>query len=248
MTVVRLRLLEGFALEGARSAIELTDGMQRLLALLALHGPMHRRVVAGTLWPEVPEAHALASLRTVIWRLGRVTGDLLRVEGSALAVRADLAVDSREQEAFTTQLLSDPTGRGAWIPAGVAELLRGDLLPGWYDDWVVVERDRLRQLRLHGLERTASILVGRSRLDEALLLALEAVRTEPLRESANRVLIAVFLAEGNVSDAVNQHDAYCRRLRSELGLEPSPRLIALLESRLPTAVGTGPWRHVARSG
>src|SRR3990170_3284831 len=67
----RLQLLEGFAFENADARIELPAGMQRLLAYLALHGTAHRCVVAGTLWPEVPEAQALASLRTGIWRMNR---------------------------------------------------------------------------------------------------------------------------------------------------------------------------------
>jgi DNA-binding SARP family transcriptional activator len=61
-----------------------------------------------------------------------------------------------------------------------------------------------------------------------LELALEAVRTEPLRETANAVLMSVYLAEGNASDAIHQFRSFSDLLRRELGLEPSPRLAALL--------------------
>ena len=54
-----------------------------------------------------------------------------------------------------------------------------DLLPGWYDEWVVDERELLRQLRLHALERAAEVFIRERRLDLALTLALEAVRAEP---------------------------------------------------------------------
>ena len=60
-------------------------------------------------------------------------------------------------------------------------------------------------------------------LPAALHLALEAVRAEPLRESANARLIEVYLAEGNVCDALRQYDAFRALLQRELGLEPSPR-------------------------
>ena len=58
MSGLRLHLLEGFALEGVDSSVDVPVGMQRLLALLALRGSVHRCVVAGTLWPEVPERSA----------------------------------------------------------------------------------------------------------------------------------------------------------------------------------------------
>jgi DNA-binding SARP family transcriptional activator len=93
---------------------------------------------------------------------------------------------------------------------------------------VILERERLKQLRLHALELAASKLTRCHEFDLALLLALEAVRAEPLRETANAVLMSVYLAEGNVSDAVHQYDAFRDVLHRELALEPSPQLARLL--------------------
>lgn len=93
---------------------------------------------------------------------------------------------------------------------------------------MVYERERLNQLRLHAMERAARIWVRRRELDIALRLALEAVRTEPLRETANAVLMSVYLAEGNVCDAIHQFEHFDGLLRRELGVAPSPRLTALL--------------------
>jgi DNA-binding SARP family transcriptional activator len=232
MAGVRLHLLEGFALESVDSFVDVPVGMQRLLALLALRGPAHRCVVAGTLWPEVPEAQALASLRTGIWRMNRAVPGVVLADGSHLAMATTIDVDSREQEAFATGLLRDHREDEQWVSAGLHTLWHGELLPGWYDDWVVFERERLNQLRLHAMERTAALLTRRRELDTALHLALEAVRAEPLRETANAVLMSVYLAEGNVSDAIHQLDVFQDLLERELGLEPSPMLRRLVpESR-----------------
>lgn len=225
---VRLQLLEGFALESLGAPVDVPVGMQRLLAFLALRGPAHRCVVAGTLWPEVPEAQALASLRTGMWRMNRMVPGVVRVEGSLLAMTATMTVDSREQEGFATRLLRDHVEDEQWISAGLDILWHGELLPGWYDDWVVFERERLNQLRLHAMERTAALLTHRRELDTALQLALEAVRVEPLRETATAVLMSVYLAEGNVSDAIHQYAVFEDLLKRELGLDPSPTLRELV--------------------
>lgn len=223
-----LRLLEGFALEPAEAALRLPVAIQRLLAFVALRGSCHRSVLAGTLWPDVPEMQALARLRTDVWRLNKLAPGLLRVEGASIALSECVAVDCRQQERFASALLRQGGGDVDWLRAGLRTLWAGTLLPGWYDDWVLRERERLAQLRLHALELMAQLLVDEDELEVALQLALEAVRTEPLRETANAVLMRVYLAEGNVSDAVRQYHLFRRHLNAELGLDPSPGLRELL--------------------
>ena len=228
MNVARLQLLDGFALERGGERLVVPVGIQHLIAFVALTGPAHRCLVAGTLWRDVPEAQALASLRTGIWRTNRLVPDLVRVDGDQLSLATSMTVDSRQQEAFAMRLLGHPIGDEPWIEEAIETLWLGELLPGWYEDWVVFERERLAQLRLHALERLASLLTKRLDLDTALMLALAAVRAEPLRETANAVLMSVYVAEGNVSDAVHQYTVFTDLLRRELGMDPSPSLAALL--------------------
>lgn len=226
--VSQLALLEGFGLCRAGSPVVLPAGTQRLLAFLALHGTCHRSVVAGTLWPEVSEVHALARLRTGVWRLSKVVPGLVVPPGPALALSDAVEVDSRRQEAFATALLRGQLDDQNRLRAELSALWPGELLPGWYDDWVVRERERLSELRVRALEVAAVRLLLDHQLDTARQLALEAVRTDPLRETATAVLMRVHLAEGNAADAVTRYVAFVGRLRRELGLEPSARLTRLL--------------------
>jgi DNA-binding SARP family transcriptional activator len=103
-----------------------------------------------------------------------------------------------------------------------------DLLPGWYDDWVVTERERLRQLRLHALESSCARLILAGSFGRAVQAALVAIQEEPLRETAHRALIQAHLAEGNAVEAVRQYRRYTRLLWEELRLEPSPQTKALV--------------------
>jgi DNA-binding SARP family transcriptional activator len=226
MPALRLRLMDGFALESSRGSIQLPVGLQRLLAFLALRGPAHRYVVAGTLWPEVPDAHALASLRTGVWRMNRILPGVIQVRGAALLAQENMSVDSRDQEELTTRVMRDVDERG--LGDGLDCIWLAELLPGWYDDWVVLERERLSQLRLHALEHLAMVMTRGHQLEAALQFALEAFHAEPLRETANAALMEVYLAEGNISSAVHHYELFRDLLRRELDLEPSPGLQRLL--------------------
>jgi DNA-binding SARP family transcriptional activator len=86
----------------------------------------------------------------------------------------------------------------------------------------------LPQLCLHGPDGICARLLAHRRYGEAVEAGLAAVRIEPLRESAHRVLIAVHLAEGNYSEALRQFRWYERILHDELSLAPSAQITALV--------------------
>ena len=108
--------------------------------------------------------------------------------------------------------------------------LAGDLLPDWYDDWLLIERERFRQLRLHALESLCLYLADRGLFAAAAQAGLSAVAGEPLRESAHRALINAHLLEGNVSEAMRQYRIYSQILVTQLGLEPSEEMRQLVAS------------------
>ncbi len=231
----QLQLLGKFLLRREDTAITLPMGPQRLLALLAIQGPAPRLVIMGTLWPHVGEPHARGSLRTAMWRLHRSASCLVQSVGDMLALRADVLVDVHAATESAQLVLQD---RGHASASGTFLYARGDLLPGWYDDWVIFERERFRQLRLHALDALARQLNAQGRYIDALEAAIEGARIEPLRESAHRMIIAIHLAEGNVVEAMRHYRFFRDLLGAELGIEPSPRLtemmsVAKLESAVP---------------
>jgi DNA-binding SARP family transcriptional activator len=200
---------------------------QRVVAFLALNRhPQHRSKVAGTLWMDACEERSSANLRSALWRLRQAGTELIESIGSLVRLGPDVAVDVREAEARAQRLIEcRQSGGEDDLSVGG---LGGTLLSNWYDDWVIVERERLRQLRLHALEALAERLTGVGRYAEAIQVALEAVLEEPLRESAHGILIAAHLAEGNRYEAILQYRSYCRAMQNELGLGPSDRLTALV--------------------
>jgi DNA-binding SARP family transcriptional activator len=221
-----LVLIGGWKLSRGDECVHLAPSAQRLLAFVALNDHVNRAFVAGTLWPEVSEDHAQASLRTGIWRVLSHCPGILINDKDILALSARTSVDVWRLRALSEALvegLSDEVELGKY-----GEPLSGDLLPGWYEDWVMLERERLRQVQLHILETMTRSLAGRGRYGKALELAMAAVHIAPLRESAHREIIRIHLAQGNVAEALRQFELCAHLLRDDLGLEPSEQMIDLM--------------------
>ncbi|MFE4748972.1 BTAD domain-containing putative transcriptional regulator [Streptomyces mirabilis] len=245
---VALGLLGHFRLEYGTTAVPVGTGGRRLLALLGLRQRAPRSVLAGTLWPDTTEERALGSLRTTLWKLRGQHPSVVRCVGEDIALAEAVAVDVRvlTESALRTVRPVRHAVTGAPDDPDLPlldALLGGDLLPGWDEDWVLPERERLRQLRLHALEALSERLVAEGRHALALEAALASVRVEPLRESAHRAVVAVHLAEHNLGEAVRHYEAFRGLLRAELGVEPSGRFGAMLgHARAPYPAVTGDHR------
>jgi DNA-binding SARP family transcriptional activator len=133
---------------------------------------------------------------------------------------------------------TDRIAHSSWVPedADLAEVSRSDeLLPGWYEEWVLIERERLRQLRIHALEALGERLIATRKFGRAVEAGLAAVAAEPLRESAHRILIRADLAEGNQAEALRHYWMYRRLLWDELGLRPTSQIEGLIEGMKDSA-------------
>jgi DNA-binding SARP family transcriptional activator len=228
----RLALLGGFVLSVDGAAVSVPVTAQRIVALLALRGRCGRSRLAGALWPETTEERALANLRTAIWRANQIVPGLVASDHDALAIADTVRVDITGLVRAAHELLDG----GPTLPVElVLQYVEGDLLPDWYDDWLTVERERLRQLRLHVLETVAARLAAEGLFGMALEAALAALRSDPLRESAHRSVIRIHLAEGNLAEAAHAYRQCQSLLARELGVEPSEQTAVLVRG-LPRAL------------
>jgi DNA-binding SARP family transcriptional activator len=224
---ILLWVLDGPRLLVGGEPAALPESSLRILVFLAFRRrPVPRRQVASLLWPDSDEARAGGNVRSAIWRLRAAGVPIDDRAGTGLCIcpGPDLDLD-----AVTGWAGRVTTGSGGpadlCVPAGVDAAL--DLLPAWYDDWVIFERERVRARVLHALEQVSERLSAYGRHAEAVDAAIAAVCAEPLRESAQRALILAHLAEGNQVEAYRSYRAYRKLLEAELGVAPSPQLRAL---------------------
>jgi DNA-binding SARP family transcriptional activator len=200
---------------------EVPEGSKQLLAFVALRRRrVERRQAAGNLWPFGDDERAAGNLRSALWRLRRAGINVLVTDKWSLALRADVLVDLHLTEQWATRLIEGrPSARDLAVSPSVADAL--DLLPGFYDDWALMERERIRQRILHALEALSERLASAGRFADAIEAAMLATSAEPLRESAQRALIRAHVAEGNLTEARRSYRTYHDLMRRELGVVPS---------------------------
>jgi len=222
-----LSLLGAWRLAKNGAAVDVGGNGQRLFALLALRGASERPYLAGLLWPRCSDAHAHGNLRATLSRLHRrQLTEVLYAAGGVLSLRPEVAVDAHTVQATASAVLDGTIRSPDWRTVRLLD--DGELLAGWYEEWVLYERERLQQLCLHALEVLSGQLLAAGNGRVALIAAQAAVAVEPLRESAHRAVIEAHLASGNRGEALLHLHRLRHLLRDELGVEPSGPTVELL--------------------
>jgi DNA-binding SARP family transcriptional activator len=223
-------VLDGFELRVDGDPVPVARGSQRVLAFLAVNeGDVSREHLFASLWPASDRDRAGGNLRSVLWRLPPA------VRPAVVASRGDVHLGPQVHCDVTDFVLVARRLIDGDPPSDTADVrvLDHDLLPTWYDDWVLLERERLRRIRMLALEALAATLCAAGRYGEAIDAALLAIVAEPLRECGHLRLIEAHRAEGNQTEAIRHYEQYRRVLATDLGVEPSAALRRL-------AYGPGP--------
>jgi DNA-binding SARP family transcriptional activator len=225
---LRFELLGGFSarLDAGQPCSLPTRKTQALLAYLALPpGRFHtREKLTALLWGDTAEAQARQSFRQALARIRRAisTGgpEILLAEGDTVALNPALvSVDAVDLEAA----LADGSP-GALVQA--AALYRGDLLDGLavdetpFEEWRVVERERLRELALEGLARLLREQLRADPPEPAIQTALRILGMDPLQEAVHRAVMRLLLKQGRRAAALQQYQVCVNALQHELAVEP----------------------------
>ncbi len=217
-TSLHLSLLGDWRLESGGIPVSLLHRDRQLIALLALHGSRQRSFVAGLLWPEVDEARARASLRQVIARIRRVIPTALAAVGDSLSLSSDVTSDVDTVNEWCRRVCGPGVLQRREAIEALHVLGGPELLVGEFDDWVLVERDRLHRNRLLALEILALRLSELDEVPYAVAACELAAGLDPLLRHGNRV------------DARHAYDSFRLRLQTDLAEDPSPELMALLDA------------------
>lgn len=189
-----LQLIDRWVLSHNDCVVSVPRRGQRLVAFLALHPNVPRAVAAAALWPDSTESQARTNLRAVTGTLRKDAPGLLATNGEPLALADDVSVDLRD---VLDSALSWGVGKDGESSPSLELLSVGELLPGWYEDWLSPERERLQQALVLALERLSNQLLSEGDPTGALQAITRCTEIQPLRESAHRQLVRVHLASGN---------------------------------------------------
>lgn len=233
--MLELRLLGQFDVRRDGAPIDIPSRpAQSLLAYLALStGTAHRREkLSGLLWPEASESNARSNLRHSLWRIRQALSpgpgeppDFLQADNISISFQPSQSVW------LDTVVLDRPLRPDTPLPE-LIECVRaygGELLPGFYDDWVVLERERMRAT----VERKIQILLDRlleaRRWSEAIEWGERWIALGYLPEPAYRALMRAHAGIGDLSAVAAVYQRCRDALRQELGVEPSEQTRALYD-------------------
>ncbi len=211
---------------------------QALLIYLAItRQPRSRAALAGLLWGEMPEEAARANLRATLSQLRKWVGTLF------VTTRDSIELDGEVNVWLDVAVLESAASSDTNLQAA-ANLYRGDFLDDFhvpealaFEEWLLVERERYRQLGLRVLERVAEEALEQGRFREGVEAARRLLTLEPWHEAGHRQLMKLLAASGQRTAALAQFEACRRLLAEELGVEPAPETKALAE-----AIRGGEWK------
>lgn len=211
--------------------------------LLGRDSAHSREHLAGVFWGDLEISRARHSFNTALWRLRRLLehegrgSDYLHVDSRHVGfnVGSDFRLDVAEFEHrcdWAAQIENHSASKAADLYRQAVDLYRGDLLTDCYDDWCLVERERLRRLYLQALDNLLAFHSARGDLMQAIDLAARILKSDPLREEVHRDLIELYAAAGQPAAALRQYRLCETTLRRELGIEPMPETQALFRAAI----------------
>jgi SARP family transcriptional regulator, regulator of embCAB operon len=246
---LRIYLAGGIALRGSdgRTITEhdLAGRQARrvFVRLAAIHEPIPHVELADDLWEtEWPPAWDVA-LRALISKLRAALASVgapgaLTSGGGAYAMHLP-AGTWLDLDAAGAAIHGAETARSAGdlAAAGAAALIARSissrpLLPGDEAEWLETLRAKLADIRQRSLECLGEVWIARGDPALAARDAVEAIRSDPYRESAVRLLIRAHLAAGDHAAAAHAYEAFKRVLSEELGVEPSEATTELVKASL----------------
>ncbi|WP_067824970.1 AAA family ATPase [Nocardia inohanensis] len=236
--MLRILVLGPLRAELNGESVRLPDHRQRvcaLLAWLAVHpGPHQRSRLAAEFWPDVPEANARASLRSAVWALRGALGaaaDCLEAGRDTVQLGGEVRVDLVEFNRLAA----------AGDAMAAVRLCRGEVLSGWYEDWLPqVRADHARRLG-KVLSLAAAHAETSGDLEAAVGWARQRAELDRTDEIAWRELIRLLAAHGDADGALAAYATLRQMLDAELGLAPAAETIALMRRIRPAEpAGAGP--------
>jgi predicted ATPase/DNA-binding SARP family transcriptional activator len=217
-------------LDGKRLNLS-TRSAQSLFAYLVLNaGKAHRReLLAGLLWPDSSEENARSNLRHELWRMRKA----IQPGQETYFLIDDLTISFHPQDEVyldVHRLENVPTERSDAneLTAALATYV-GELLPGFYDEWVSAERQRLAVLFEAKMARLLEILQGEARWAEVLEWATRWIALAQWPEPAYRAIMTAYASIGDVSKVVETFERFALGLQRDLGVAPSEQTQALYQ-------------------
>ncbi len=223
-----------------------------VLARLALQAPdvVSTAALIDALWGERPPKSAVNALHVHVTTLRKLGGrDLIQRVGGGYMLGAHVGSDVSMMQADVVrgrQHLSD--GRADLASAAFSQALSRWRGPSLVDVYAAAfaheEGVRLDELRMDVTELSFAARLATGEHAELIAPLTELVKAEPFRETLQAHLMLALYRSGRQADALAAYTAIRTLLVEDLGVDPSPELVALEQRILRQDPDlTGPTQH-----
>lgn len=233
--MLEVRILGQFDIRLNDKPVEIASRpAQSLLAFLILHaGSWHRReMLAGMLWPVSTEANARNNLRQALWRIRKALEAHSR-EGPEYIVADNFTIGFNTEAPYQVDAFTlDQSTPEDWTTnelISCVKLYEGELLPGFYEDWVVLERERLHATFESKMQLLLDRLTQERRWRESLDWSERWIALGEAPEPAYRALMIAHHHLGDTSNLASSYQRCVEALEDRLGIEPSLKTKELYE-------------------
>jgi class 3 adenylate cyclase len=236
--MLQIRLLGQFdiRLDGKRVTIPTRTAQSLLAYLVVTAGTSHRREkLAGTFWPDTTEELARKNLRQELWRIRKAISGGQSAEGDYL-VADELALKFNRESTYwldVTQMERPDLDLRALLAN--LSLYQGELLPGFYDEWITLERERINAIFDARMEALLEGLITAERWIAVQEWGERWLSLNGVREPAYRALMLASVVRGDMAKVASLYQRCVDELMESLGVEPSPETRALYDDLLKRA-------------
>jgi DNA-binding SARP family transcriptional activator len=214
---------------------------KELLCYLLIHPERSpgRESLASILWADCSTENSKQYLRKALWQLQRAfpkvgmsAESILKANSQWVAVnpRADIWVDVAEFERLCSGDPNPSRSAGKSCQEALeaaADLYRGELLEGWYQEWCLYDRERLQNMYLMLLDKVVALSHANHEYEKGVEYATRILKCDRARESAHQHLMRLRYQAGDRAGALRQYESCAAALKEELGVQPSEQTLEL---------------------
>ncbi|HEU0293829.1 MAG TPA: adenylate/guanylate cyclase domain-containing protein [Anaerolineales bacterium] len=236
--MLQIRLLGQFdvRLDGKRVSIP-TRAAQSLLAYLVLTAgtSQRREKLAGMLWPDTTEENARKNLRQELWRIRKAITAGQSADRDYLIADEITLKFNHEAEYWLDVAQMERPDRDLQSLIANLSLYQGELLPGFYDDWITLERERVQAIFEARMGQLLEGLIAAERWIAVQEWGERWLTLSGVREPAYRALMLANGVRGDMAKVASLYKRCTDELMEQLGVEPSAETRALYDGLLKGA-------------
>ena len=230
------------SVDQAARPVAISGATRALFQYLVCHADRsaRRELLIDLFWDKIRFDRRRSALNSAIWRIRKqiLPIDGMDLDASTESVAIHLSDNVTRDMDCLQSVVARFGGHGATERASDSDAVAlanaldnsaEPFLEGLDQDWAVIEREKMSEIRLRGLNLLMRVLAERRRYDDALACGRQVLAVDPFREATFREVLCLCVMSGQRVRALRMFEEFRRSLDAELGIAPMAETLALID-------------------